>query len=355
MQVKKPSPRKKILAPSSSRPKLSSTKGPTPKSPLKSDTGKSAIGHHPSRDFFNYTPLRQHKSLTCSTPDLSINKSMIKDQPLQQILSNKKSILDQSDILKKKLKEFKIKINENRVIKSKDPLLLSSRRAPENGSQALRMHGILEKVLRRKERNTLQGTFGVFKEISLSDLTRAIHIFKIGLKKKSLCGLRKCVEMAARADMHYKLQLMVKSFLRWNDLMMLEKSWTSIQTSDSSARTSKESPEVIKNLPKIERDLSKTVKYLSGTVKELSENVRYSEGDKNAEPESRIKSKTESESESEIKNETEAELVMLADQFYASSLKHFMGIKPWKLYISRKGARIDLVICIGKIISASLC
>ena len=324
MQVKKPSPSKKILTTSRSRPKLSPTKGSTTKSPAKSGTGKCVVGHHITRDFFNYTPLRQHKPLTCSTPDLHLNKSMIKDQPVQQILSNKKSILDQSDILQKKLKEFKKKINENRVIKSKDYSLPSSRRAPEKTLQILMMNRVLEKVLRKSERRSLQSTFYIIREISLNDLAMAKRIYENCLRKKCFRNLRKYVTINARADMHYKLQLMVRSFLRWNDLLLLEKSSTSIQTSDCSAESlsiskdlpeAKDLPEIVKDLPEIVKDLSENVKDLSENVKNLSENTKDFEVENNS--------------------ESESELVMLADQFYASSLKHFMGIKPWKIYISR--------------------
>lgn len=278
MQVKKNSPKKTSFPKSSSKNKLASPQKMilNAGSPNKSG-GKSFLG--PAKDFFNYTPLRQNKSLNCSTPELT-SQSINKNLNVQNILARKRSILDQSKLLQTKLKEFKKKINTQKLNVFFDSLY--------SPNKITRFCDALNKLTVKKNTKNTQTTFFLMLEINLISSNRFKAFYARSLKRKVFKSLKKVLNQTKTALVHYEAQLLVKVFMYWNNLVTYEKSSTSIQTNDSNLE--------INSMPDFQLDKSNKF-----------EDILDTSGN---------------------------ELYLLAESFYLSFLKHYYALGPWKKYVS---------------------
>ncbi|OMJ90687.1 hypothetical protein SteCoe_6859 [Stentor coeruleus] len=278
MQVKKPSPNSSLVK-SRSRPKIISPQKAIMQrtSPVKNGQ-KNILKQNLTKDYFNYTPLRQNKSATCSTPDLILNKSMRKEAQLQEIVSQKKIIMDQGKILQQKLKEFKNKVNTN------SRSTLSSKTNIKHVSLFVR---ILDKNFTKLKMMKLAPIFSLTKIIYEREVKRPRRYYKQVLLKKCFKSLSLVLEKFYRANTHYHLQLLVKTFLKWSDKSSIS-SPVSVPTNDSML----DFPAILTVSPKFTINSSFT------------------------------------------SNETSAtELASLSEAFYSSSLLHYKGFKPWKKFI----------------------
>lgn len=209
------------------KPKLPQSKTLVNKSPPTTGKSKGLIGVHQVKDFFNYTPLRQNKSLSNSTQDLSINKSMQREATAKSILTQKKNILDQSDILHQKLREFKKKIN-SQVLKKKEAVISFTPRG-------LVLEKVLEKAdlwIMQKNKNAI---FAMIREMQRKELREIEGFRERSVKKKCLLALNLFKKNKEKADVHYEINLKVKAFLKWSTRILSGKSSTSVQTNDSNA------------------------------------------------------------------------------------------------------------------------
>ncbi|OMJ69016.1 hypothetical protein SteCoe_33368 [Stentor coeruleus] len=281
MQVKKPSPNSSLVK-SRSRPKIISPQKSIMQraSPAK-NTQKNILKQNLTRDYFNYTPLRQNKSATCLTPDLVLNKSMRKEAQLQEIFSQKKIIMDQGKILQQKLKDFKSKVNKN------SRSALSSKTNIKNLSLFI---NILDKNLTKLKLIKLAPIFSLVKIIYERDVKRPQQHYKRILLKKCFKSLSLALEKFNRAITHYHLQLLLKTFLKWSDKSLIS-SPVSVPTNDSIL----DFPTILTISPKFAINSSFT------------------------------------------SNETSAtQLVSLSEAFYSSSLLYYKGFKPWKKFFEIK-------------------
>lgn len=211
MQTKKASPIRPELKKSSSKPKIMSPQKtiPTRFSPKKTNN----LTKVPSRDYFNYTPLRQNKSLTCSTPELNVNKSMKKENT--EIVAQRKVILEQGKLLQEKLKQFKCKIQANTV---------SAFTSRSSYSQLSMFCKIVEKKVKKVQKQAVLGTFRIFGHVFFEEVVRPRKVYCRRLMARTWNGFKKIKELMRHASKHYELQLMVKTFLKWNEMYTLSRS-----------------------------------------------------------------------------------------------------------------------------------
>lgn len=164
----------------SPRPELpksgSKSKLPSPKkltltrfSPIKLQNN-SKIGQA-SKDYFTITPIRQNKSLTSSTPDLSNSKP----KGSSKEMSGKKIILDQGKLLQDKLKEFKTKIKSNAI---------SAFTTRTSISQGTLFCSILDKFRKKEEKKRVSEVFGLIKEVLFEEFNKPLMVFKSKVKEK---------------------------------------------------------------------------------------------------------------------------------------------------------------------------
>ena len=273
MLYKKPSPKRPEMQKSSSKGKIVS-----PQKPLQSRF--SPMKHpckappQPSRDYFNYTPLRQNKSLTCSTPDLSLNKSIRKEPT--EISAQRKILLDQGKMLNEKLKEFKSKIRANAG---------TSFTSRSNYSQLSLFCRLLDRKVQKSKLASIKKGFCLIKETFATLIARSQELYNKNLLKKAINGFKATAKLMKHASDHYKLQLLVRTFAKWNESTAFRRS--SSETNES-----------------------------TGGEKESNELSSCSSED------------------------NDNDLMFIAESFYKSSLKLYKGLVPWKkLFDQRKKAK----------------
>lgn len=211
MQTKKASPIRPELRKSSSKPKIMSPQKtiPTRFSPKKTNQ----LTKVPSRDYFNYTPLRQNKSLTCSTPELNVNKSMKKENT--EIVTQRKVILEQGKLLQEKLKQFKCKIKANNV---------SAFTSRSNYSQLSMFCKSVEKKVKKVQKNLVLDAFGILSKAFFEEVVRPRKVYCRKLMARTWNGFKKVEELMKHASKHYELQLIVKTFSKWSELYTVSRS-----------------------------------------------------------------------------------------------------------------------------------
>ena len=172
MQVKKSASSKPTLSKSTTKPKISSpqTVAKTRISPTK-NVGKSFLVYQ-SRDFFNYTPLRQNKSLTCSTPDLRVQKNLKKDPD-----ASKKTEKTLNKGFCTKLKQFQT------IVRSEN--LFSSRRQ-SYCSQIVFFIRILNKTHERLKTTLVFQSFFLIQELYSMPLSKSLQYYQKILNAKAL-------------------------------------------------------------------------------------------------------------------------------------------------------------------------
>ena len=285
MQSKKLSPTKPGLEKSNSIGKIVAPQSQgnlrnSPKKPII----RSYLAHQNAKDYFTYTPLRHNKSATCSTPDLNLNKTMRKDQQQPVILSQKKVILDQGKALQQKLKEFKNKIKSKTKSSS-----IGNPTIRANYSQITVFFRMLEKKIERFNEKVVKDCFFLIFNVYKKDFASPTRFYFMSLLKKSFTSLRILLTQTQIARNHYKLQLQIKSFIKWTDFISSTKSSLSIQIYDSNEAHL---------LNKFATEINKT---------------------------SSISSASSSECFS-----------VLVKTLYENSLKDYHGIRPWKNFISKR-------------------
>ena len=218
MQTKKSSPQRPELKKSNSKPQIMSPQKTIPSrfSPVKN----CKVSKGPSKDYFSYTPLRHNKSVTCSTPELKTNRSMRKETP--EAVTQRKVILEQGKLLQEKLREFKCKIQANSV---------SAFTSRSSFSQVSVFCKVIDKKVRKRQRKLVLEGFRVLFQIFLQDVVRPRKFFEGKLKLRVFKGLKQVEELMKHASRHYRLQLLVKTFLKWNEVCVWNKS--SSVTNDS--------------------------------------------------------------------------------------------------------------------------
>jgi hypothetical protein len=269
MLYKKPSPKQPELQKSSSKGKVLSPQKQLQSrfSPMKR---VSKPPQQSSRNYFNYTPLRQNKSLTCSTPDLMMNRSMKKEA--SEISSQRKVLLDQGKMLHEKLKEFKTKIKANAS---------NSFTSRSNYSQTSLFCKLLEKKLLKRKTSSLKFAFSLIK-LTFNQWTRRFtEIYSKKIMQKAFKGLKEVAKLMKHASDHYKLQLLVKTFTKWNESMTWRRS--SSETNESTVEDKDSTPAL-----------------------------------------------------NSSSDEDDSDLMYIADSFYKSSLKLYKGIVPWKKFLLQK-------------------
>jgi hypothetical protein len=209
---------------------------------------------------------------------------MRKEAQLQEIVSQKKIIMDQGKILQQKLKEFKNKVSTN------SRSAFSSKSNIKHVSLFVR---ILDKNLTKLKLIKLAPIFSLAKVIYEREVKRPRRHYKHVLLKKCFSSLGLALEKFNRASTHYRLQLLVKTFLKWSDKSSIS-SPVSVPTNDSML----DFPAVLTISPKFTINSSFTSIETSAT-----------------------------------------ELTSLSEAFYSSSLLHYKGFKPWKKFAEIKKHR----------------
>lgn len=264
MQTKKPSPQRPELKKSFSKPQILSPQKTIPSrfSPVK----KCKMNKVPSKDYFNYTPLRHNKSVTCSTPELKVNKSMGRETT--EIMTQRKVILEQGKMLQDKLREFKCKIQTKSV---------SAFTSRSSFSQISVFCKVVEKKVKKKQGKLVLEGFRVLSQVYLKEVVRLREVYEKKLKLKVFNGFKKREELMKHASKHYRLQLMVKTFLKWNEICVWDKSCSLTNDSNQS--------------------------YFKDHISTASVSDSFSD------------------------------LSLVSDSLYNSSLKSYFGMNPWKKYV----------------------
>ena len=171
MQSKKLTPKRPML------PKPCKSSLPSPEKPQMTRFSPNKVvlktKFHPftEKDFFSYTPLRTNKSLTSSTPDLK--STLTKYSKNEKTIEPKRISLDNSRLLKDKIKEFKAKVKEN-VNKS-----LTSR---PSYCQISVFVNILAKKLKRLQKKLKVEVFGIFLQVFRSKANRNLILLRSKLR-----------------------------------------------------------------------------------------------------------------------------------------------------------------------------
>ena len=124
-----------------------------------------------SKDYFAYTPIRQNKSLTSSTPDLTNSKP----QESSKEMCGKKLILNQGRLLQDKLKEFKTKIRSNAI---------SAFTTRTSISQGTLFCSILESFQKKRVKKSVFEAFELIKEVFLKEFKMPLMVFNTKVKRK---------------------------------------------------------------------------------------------------------------------------------------------------------------------------
>lgn len=171
MQSKKITPKRPML------PKPCKSSLPSPEKPQMTRFSpnkvvlKTKFNPFPEKDFFSYTPLRTNKSLTSSTPDLK--STLTKYSKNEKTIEPQRISLDNSRLLKDKIKEFKAKVKEN-VNKS-----LTSR---PSYCQISVFVNILAKKLKRLQKKLKAEVFAIFLQIFKCKVKTTLFVLRNRLK-----------------------------------------------------------------------------------------------------------------------------------------------------------------------------